>query len=190
MPRRKTRWTDANGSVRSDLRENFERGYLQAARSAGVPVHWPAVEGAELPFGSPEWEARGDLAGCWSDAVYQLSCALRGVDHREKPLRRNLDRVEHVLVMLYRLAGLQGLDPDTPGLIPWEVWEYRRDVYLSQGWDLPEGHSAEVLEAAEATKTALSAEYDGFGVPSGPEHDSHGHGLSKGHWTCLPEEPE
>jgi len=29
------------------------------------------------------------------------------------------------------------------------------------------------------------AEYDAFGAPSGPEHDSHAHGLASGVWKCL-----
>lgn len=136
--RRKTRFTDANGSLRSDFRETYERMHLQAARDAGIPLHWLAVEGCDPPAGTVEWEQKGDLTGCWADLLYQLTCGLRGVDYRDKPERKNIPDVRRCLAWMGRLADLSGVDRDAPGLIPYEILGFRVQMYQTMKWDIPE----------------------------------------------------
>ena len=136
--RRVTRFTDANGALKSDWRDPYERQFIEKAYSLGLPEHWMAEEGAKFPLDSQAWEDLGDLTGCFSDGVYILSCCLRGVNESGDPYRRNLSRVVRVLDRLSFLVSKAGVDSRTPGLLPFDVIDYRVQMYQAHDWPMPD----------------------------------------------------
>lgn len=179
--RRRTRRTDSNGALKEVYREPWDREQLENARRAGIPSKMLDVAGSD------DWRDTGALLGLWAEWVYVLSDCLRGEDHLGHPRRDNLGIVEDVFAWMHKTAEALGVDPDR--VIPWDVWYIRRDL---SPMARTEDRTASEIETAEAAKTSHAEAYDAgmasWGCPSGPGHDSHGHGLSNGHWTCYPEE--
>ena len=174
--RRRTRRTDANGALKEVYREQWDREQLDKARKAGI---WPKMLD---PAGSDDWRKTGDTLGLWSELVYVLDDCLRGVDPLGNPRLDNLRIVEEVFNTMLMITGGLGIDPDT--VIPWDVWYTRRDLS-----SVPiEDRTSSEIQAAEDARVSMMDVYgsvmDDWGCPSGPEHDSHSHGLTRGQWVC------
>jgi hypothetical protein len=181
--RRRTRRTDSNGALKEAYKELWDRVQLDNARLAGIPSKMLD------PSGSDDWRATGDTLGLWSELVYTLSDCLRGEDALGNPRRDNIGIVEEVFGWMYKLAQGLGIDPETPGLIPWEVWTIRRELSPSAALEDRSGGEAQAAQDAEASQSeVVEAVMDEWECPSDPAHDSHGHGLSNGSWKCFPEE--
>jgi len=144
--KRRTRWTDANGNLKDAQRGAWELTALEAAERAGIPSHWLLANGSDAPVGSREWSERGELDGCWSDLVYELGCRLAGVDHVDRPLRRNMPKTLDHLSWMSLLCERVGADS---ACIPWDAYRWRLDVYALKGWPIPEEHRAR-LDAERA----------------------------------------
>lgn len=182
---RVTRRTDSHGRVKEGYLGSFEQKHLAAARTAGIP------ESLLDSAGSDDWRSTGKVIGLWAEWVYVLADCLRGVDALDNERRDNLRIVEEVFAVMLKVVKGLGIDPEAPDLIPWDVWEVRRELSpLARAGERMPGE----VEAAEEARASMEAEYaaamDVWGAPSGPEHDSHGHGLANGSWHCMPEEPE
>lgn len=181
--RRRTRRTDSNGALKDVYKGSWERQYLNNARRLGMP------ERLLDPAGSDDWRETGSVLGLWAEWVYVLSDCMRGIDHLGNERRDNLGIVEAVFTEMVTVARGLGLDPETPGLIPWDAWYIRRELSPQSS---TEQRTAAEIEAVGDARAAHAEAYDGlmavWGCPSGSGHDSHGHGLGNGHWACLPEE--
>lgn len=180
---RVTRRTDSHGRVKEMYLDPWDREQLENARRAGIPEKMLA------PEGSDDWRVTGDTLGLWAELVYVLSDCLRGEDHLGNPRRDNVGIVEDVFSWMIRIAQGLDVDPELPGLIPWDVWEVRRALSprASKEPRTPEEVEA-AQEASDAMAQVVEGVFEAWGMPSGPGHDSHGHGLSNGHWACFPEE--
>jgi hypothetical protein len=180
--RRRTRRTDSNGALKETYRDSWERNLLDTALRAGVP------EKMLDPAGSDDWRDTGSVLGLWSEFVYTLSDCLRGADPLGNERRDNVEIVEDVFGWMCSIARGLGIDPNLEGLIPWDVWTWRRGF---SPLAVAEGPTAEEAQAELDARTAAADDYDAvtgaWGAPSGPEHDSHGHGFANGHWRCNAE---
>ena len=171
--RRRTRRTDSNGALKEVYQESWDRQQVDNARRAGIPVKMLDVAGSD------DWRETEDTLGLWSELVYVLDDCLHGVDHLGNPRRDNLEIVEDVFYWMNLIAVGLGIDPDD--VIPWDVWYIRRELSPAAA---AEDRMPSEVEAAKDALAELAELYDGFSAPSGPGHDSHGHGLSNGNWSC------
>jgi hypothetical protein len=192
--RRVTRFTDANGSLKAEFRDTFERQFIEKAYFVGLPAHWMALEGALHAIDSKEWEELGDLTGAFTDGIYVLSCCLRGVNEAGDPYRRNMARVIRVLDRLVMLVKSKGVDPFTPGLLPFDVMQYRLQMYRMGAWPMPKEYADDLDRAEAQAREELEREWDAqmldWGMPEEmltPEHDRHGHSKTPSGWFCLRE---
>lgn len=176
---RVTRRTDSHGRLKDVYRDSWDREAIDTARKAGIP------EKMLESSGSDNWRETGDTIGLWSELVYVLSDCLRGVDHLDNERRDNLGIVEEVFSLMLRISQGLGIDFQTPGLIPWEVWHIRRELSpraRTEPLTPEEAQEQENMRAAHSE--AVGAVLDAWGCPSDPGHDEHGHGLHAGHWAC------
>lgn len=84
------------------------------------------------------------------------------------------------------LAEIFGITP-TVDLIPIGWLSFRAGLAgktLAVQRTIEVGNGYPYLTALWAHVDLGSDKYDGFGCPSGPLHDGHGHGLSNGSWIC------
>jgi hypothetical protein len=191
-PKPRTPYSDANGNLKDGFRDSWDRKLVDQWASADkVPSHWTRLNGSDLPAGSREWEDSGDLGGCVSGLIYELGLCLQGLDTRGDLDRMNLGRVMHLLSWLEKLADLAGMPPNPEirvKYVPYGVYEWRANMYRVNGWPFPVEVSDTVNDVASELGSLNPEEYDGFGAPNGPEHDSHAHGLANGAWYCSPED--
>jgi hypothetical protein len=177
--RRRTRRTDSNGSLKDVYKELWTREWLDKARKAGIPALMLDASGSD------DWRQTGSDLGLWSELVYVLDDCLRGVDAPGNPRTDNLEIVEDVFDLMYRMAQHLGIDPNT--VVPWNVWYMRRDL---SGVPIEDRTESEI-RAAEDTVVSMmdvySAVMDEWSCPSGPDHDNHGHGKSPSGWICHAE---
>lgn len=108
LQRRVTRWTDTRGVPRQDLRGLFETVWLDRFKSAGIPAAWLHPSGSFSPFGSGEWEAQGDLAGCFADGLYIAAQASQGFADDGNPDPNASERVKSTVDLMGSLASKIG----------------------------------------------------------------------------------
>jgi hypothetical protein len=180
---RVTRRTDSHGRVKEMYLDPWDRQQLENARRAGIPERM--LDSA----GSDDWRATGTLLGLWAEWVYVLSDCLRGEDHLGNPRRDNLRIVEEVFAWMHKTAQSLGVDPDQ--VIPWDVWSIRRELSpLARSEERTPGEVEAAQEAGDDMAQVVEGVFEAWGAPSGPEHDSRGHGKGPNGWICFPEEPE
>jgi len=156
--RPRTPRTDSNGRILDEYNTAFEQNAINEARSAGIPEDLLHQNGWN---GSEE-----SVTGYWSDLVYRMSDFL-------STLQRDTTRIQsEVISPMVQLCKSLDVEPRAA----------MESVFSA----------ARLLRSMGASRDGISAaaedfDLDMFGGPFGPDHDSHGHGLSNGAWTCFSE---
>jgi hypothetical protein len=194
LERPRTRWTSHNGLLDFEHNGLFEHHWLRRLGDAGAPYWSVHPHGCEVSVLDSGWSLDTHPHGCLADGVLIMGNLLQGLDDSGGQRRQNASLVvktAEVMAGICDRLGLEGVKAVVVDLAS-EVFDYRMSQYRVHGWALPEDVRADLDRAVEEAQDHAVEEYglamDAWGAPSGPGHDSHGHGLSNGHWTCLPEE--
>lgn len=190
--RPRTRWTSHNGLLDFEHNGLFAHHWLRRLTSAGAPYWSVHPHGCEISILDSGWSLDTHPHGCLADGVLIMGNLLQGLDDSGGLRPQNASLVVRTAEVMTGICDRLGVEDVKSVVVDLasEVFEYRTTQYQVHGWVLPRDIQADLDRASVEARDRGAAEYDGFGVPSGPEHDNHGHGLSKGHWTCFPEEPE
>lgn len=192
LERPRTRWTSHNGLLDFEHNGLFEHHWLRRLSDAGAPFWSVHQHGCAVSILDSGWSLDTHPHGCLADGVLIMGNLLQSLDDSGGRRSQNASLVVKTAEVMAGICDRLGLEDVKAVVVDLasEVFEYRMTQYQVHGWPLPPEVRGDLERASEEAGERAAKEYDGFGVPSGFEHDSHGHGLSKGHWTCFPEGPE